>query len=448
MSVLTFSGSRRRLDAKTALAILTTLALLLSMQTWFAPAANAGIVKVRTLTASGTALRHPYAIATDDIGNVYVADTDNHRIVKFSQYGAQLLTFGQGPPAGQPGQLYFPEGVVFANDHIYVADTYNNDVKVFTTGGAYMGQFNAVQGNSFSHPDGIATDCAGNIYVANGYPPYLVQVFDPVGTFVRSFGQDVLSVPVGIAVNSYLADDGCQVVDVFVASESDGMIAEFSGDGTFDRWIGTPGTGPGHFSFPDQIALDLDFVNLRMTLWVAESGIGNERVQAITRDAFGTTWTTTAIITEGNGHLTQPHGVAVNQQGHIFVADTGGTSYVFEYKDADPVLHFRYVDYSRRFIKESSGLWFKLSYNQLLKTCKVLVKATVTVPPNAAHVFTEEAEGVVGNDPVKLKVDLSDRQLQWMKEAWSRGKQVSIAAKAIGKCSGDVRVTNTDRAKV
>src|SRR5215471_15601727 len=65
--------------------------------------------QVTYLTQFGnSSLNFPTGIAVDDIGNVYVADTGNSRVVKFDPTGAVAATFGLGGRNGNPAN---PTGV-------------------------------------------------------------------------------------------------------------------------------------------------------------------------------------------------------------------------------------------------------------------------------------------------------------------------------------------------
>jgi DNA-binding beta-propeller fold protein YncE len=63
-------------------------------------------------------------LTVDNFGNVYVADTGNHRIQKFNDEGKFIGTWGS--LGSDDGQFRTPKGVaVDAQGNIYVADTKN-----------------------------------------------------------------------------------------------------------------------------------------------------------------------------------------------------------------------------------------------------------------------------------------------------------------------------------
>ena len=119
------------------------------------------------------------AIAVDASGNVYVADSGNHRIQKFSSQGVFLAKWGsEGEGDGQFGA---PVGIaVDKAGNIYVADTDNHRIQKFSSEGDFLAKWGN-EGNSdgqLNSPTGIAVDAAGNVYVAD-LENYNIQVFAP-----------------------------------------------------------------------------------------------------------------------------------------------------------------------------------------------------------------------------------------------------------------------------
>jgi DNA-binding beta-propeller fold protein YncE len=67
------------------------------------------------------AFNYPSDIAMDTTGNIYVLDSANHRVQKFSPEGIYLATFGR---RGQgPGEFYNPDSIdIDAHGVLYVMD--------------------------------------------------------------------------------------------------------------------------------------------------------------------------------------------------------------------------------------------------------------------------------------------------------------------------------------
>jgi DNA-binding beta-propeller fold protein YncE len=165
-----------------------------------------------------TSLSLPEGIAVDpSTGNVYVADTANNRIQVFSRDGTFLSKWGRYGSITN-GTLRSPTGIaVDQAGTVYVADTDNNRIQVFSRDGTFIkwGTYGPQKG-SFNHPEGIAVDpSTGNVYVADT-ANNRIQVFSSNGTFLFGIGkygesEEGLRSPSGIAVdpstgNVYVAD--------------------------------------------------------------------------------------------------------------------------------------------------------------------------------------------------------------------------------------------------
>jgi NHL repeat len=109
----------------------------------------------------------PRGPATDAEGNVYVADVSNHRIQKFDSAGNFERAWGKDVDTG--GGTGFEICTVAAS------------CKDGSSGGL---------GGELNLPTGVATDAAGNVYVADTFN-HRIQKFDSSGNFQRAFGKDV-----------------------------------------------------------------------------------------------------------------------------------------------------------------------------------------------------------------------------------------------------------------
>jgi uncharacterized protein (TIGR03663 family) len=118
----------------------------------------------------------PWGIAADQDGNVYVADTWNHRVQKFDKDGKFVNAWGvfesTGGELGKPFAFYGPRQVMVGKDgKVYVMDTGNKRVQAFNPDGSFLTQFGGggVVDGRFDEPTGIAQDSAGNWYIADAW---------------------------------------------------------------------------------------------------------------------------------------------------------------------------------------------------------------------------------------------------------------------------------------
>ena len=153
---------------------------------------NVGLV-ASTLAGSGTAgfadgtwgaaqFNYPHGVATDAAGNLYVADSSNHRIRKVTPAGVVTTLAGSGTGGfadgtGASAQFNTPMDVAMGPDgNIYVADSANNRIrKVTPTGvvttlagnGAASYADGSAESAMFRHPRALTVDTLGYIYVAD-----------------------------------------------------------------------------------------------------------------------------------------------------------------------------------------------------------------------------------------------------------------------------------------
>jgi sugar lactone lactonase YvrE len=133
---------------------------------------------------------NPRGITTDRDGNLYVADTFNNNIRKITPAGVVTTLAGNFRHFGPSGSVGSADGVgtaaLFAGPtgitadragNLYVTDTGNNTIRkitlagVVTTFAGTAGVVGSANGTGsaaqFNHPQGIAADRAGNLYVAD-----------------------------------------------------------------------------------------------------------------------------------------------------------------------------------------------------------------------------------------------------------------------------------------
>jgi DNA-binding beta-propeller fold protein YncE len=323
---------------------------------------------IRSFGSQGMAngyLSGPVGIAIDATGNIYVSDAN--RIQKFTSIGEHVLTFGSY--GSQNGQFSVPLGIAIdASGKIVVCDQ-NNRIQIFNNDGTYVNSFGSYKAYSspeligiainasgqilvtdinngvrvigsvppaiaragtlpsgtlgtlstfgslgtgngqLDYPYGVATDAAGNIYVADS-GNNRIQKFNSDGTYVSSFGSygtenGQFNAPRGIAIDA----DG----NIYVADTDNNRIQMFTSTGTHVSSFGTGGTGNGQFNIPTGIAIDATG-----NIYVADTG--NHRIQMFT--STGTHVSSFGSVGTGNGQFNTPRGIAIDVSGKFVVADT------------------------------------------------------------------------------------------------------------------------------
>ena len=130
--------------------------------------------------APGGTFNQPWGVAIAPDGSVYVADTWNYRIQKFTSDGKFVSMWGSGPGFGND-QFYGPRGLaVDSLGHLFVADTGNKRIVIFDANGNYLSEFGSpgMQLGQLDEPVDVALDELGNAYVTDTWNQR-VQVFTP-----------------------------------------------------------------------------------------------------------------------------------------------------------------------------------------------------------------------------------------------------------------------------
>ncbi len=151
-------------------------------------------------------LRNPQSIALGADGRIYVADTGNDRVQVFTEEG--ILLYQIGAPGKLPGQLRKPTRVaVDSADQVYVVDAGNDRVQKFDAAARVMREF-SLNGND------LAVDAYGFLYFLDGRNGKVIEESpegQPIGKF-GSYGNGVgqMKKSEGIAI---AADGAILVMD-------------------------------------------------------------------------------------------------------------------------------------------------------------------------------------------------------------------------------------------
>ncbi len=222
----------------------------------------------------------PWGVAVGPDGSVYVSDTWNHRVQKFTEDGKPIKTWGQ---YGQPlpevpaskSSFWGPRGIgVDSEGRVFVADTGNKRIVVFDGDGNYITEFGTagLDPGQFDEPTGVAIADDGTVYVTDTWNQRVqaftlnengTQYFPLVQWDVNTwFGQSLDNKPF-IAVS--------KDKHVFITDPEGYRIIEFTDTGEFVRTWGDFGSGPNEIGLAAGVAVDpAGFI------WVTDAG--NNRI--------------------------------------------------------------------------------------------------------------------------------------------------------------------------
>jgi cysteine-rich repeat protein len=321
---------------------------------------SATVVVGGTANAMATALYEPWAVAIDPSGNLLIADSNAHRIVRIDTSGVATTVAGSGAPgfsgdggAATSAQLDTPRGVaVDGIGNVYIADTLNNRIRrvdprgmIETIAGTavagFAGDDGAAIAAKLSAPHAIAVDGLGNLTIADRANNRVRRIdVDGIittiaGTGTASFGGDnaaatsaTLNNPQGVGLDAqgrvYIADTGNQRIRRI---ETNGTITTIAGSGACTTSCAPGFSGDGSAATSARLAAPRGVTTDGAgNVYIADSD--NSRIRKIT----GTTISTIAGLAtpgfSGDGsapagaQLSVPTAVAVGAQGELFVADS------------------------------------------------------------------------------------------------------------------------------
>lgn len=231
-------------------------------------------------------LNGPSGIAIDPFNRDFVvADSDNHRLQRFSAGGTYLGQIGEpGPGDGQFGFSLGGVAIDPRTRNIVVVDRHLSRIQVFASSGAFLtkfGGFGSALGQ-LAHPDGVAVDAVtGDIVVADA-DNHRVQVFAPDGSPRIAFGAQgsgdgEFIRPAGIAVDPASRN-------ILVVDQRNHRVQAFGPSGRYLWQFGGLGSDAGRFTNPTAIAIDPangdilvgDMANLRVQVFDAHGAYRGE----------------------------------------------------------------------------------------------------------------------------------------------------------------------------
>ncbi len=160
--------------------------------------ADADLKRIVRLDQNGKPIGHfgldvlsrPTGLARDpESGHLFVADTYTHEIKVFSAEGVLLNTLGAGARSAGLGEFNAPTHLSFAAGQLYVTDTLNSRVQVLSGAGEFVRTFGrrGLFVGDLPRPKGVAVDKEGNVYVVESYYDHLL-VFNQEGSLLLPIG--------------------------------------------------------------------------------------------------------------------------------------------------------------------------------------------------------------------------------------------------------------------
>ena len=238
---------------------------------------------VTTGNASPGTFNQPWAVAVSKDGKfVYVADTWNHRIQKFTSDGIPLQMWGTAlydPTTSGPFGIWGPRGIAvdkFGN--VFVVDTGNKRVVVYDSDGKFLYQIGSegLDIGQFEEPVGITFDPRGYLYIADTWN-HRIQAFSPNtdgSTYSPILQWEVTGwFSESLDNKPYIASD--HQGHIYITDPEGYRIIEFSSNGEFVRTWGDYGTDAGTFGLPSAVSVDLEG-----NVWVSDAA--NNRIMRFT----------------------------------------------------------------------------------------------------------------------------------------------------------------------
>lgn len=302
--------------------------------------------------AASARLNRPHAVFVDSAGNVFISDTESNKIRKMNAASPFLIQTVAGTgAAGYNGdgiaaataRLNHPEGIyVNAAGELFIADSDNHRIRkvsaaspfnISTVAGngqsGYLGDGVQATSTRINDPHGVFVDTSGNILIADT-DNHRVRRVNTSGVIATVAGTGVAgySGDGGAATGAELDGPRSACVksngEVVISDTMNNSLRKFAPGGSIST---IPATGRG-LNAPGQITLQYSAADSRYYLYIADRG--NHRIRKLD--------TVTGVVSTvagsgirgswGDGfyavwaHLDSPRGVHVDQNGNIFIADT------------------------------------------------------------------------------------------------------------------------------
>lgn len=219
---------------------------------------SAGYISVELATgkkafhsgSAGGRMQKPINITLDTEGNRYISDTGREQVLVFDNNDNFVKAYGQN------GE-FRPSDVAIIDNRIYVADLKNHSIQVLEkTTGANIGRFGKAgsKNGEFYYPTNLTVSSDGQLYVSDT-GNFRVEVYSREGEYLRSYGSlgsgfGKFARPKGIALDRqnrlYAVDAAFENVQLF--NDKARLLMYFS----------EAGVKPENINLPVDITIDYE----------------------------------------------------------------------------------------------------------------------------------------------------------------------------------------------
>lgn len=271
---------------------------------------------------ANSGMRGPLAITSSPEGKIFIADTGNAQIKVFSSMGKYITSFGKGV-------LNYPFGLTYADSKIFVADPNTMKIAVFDEQGQELKPLldqmrlplSSGKLGEVIRPTGIQLSSDGNFYITD-VGNQCVVVLDSKGSFVKSIGRR------GTEEGQFQYPNALAITEdqkLYVSDSNNGRIQIFDKDGEFLYKINGNQGKNGRLSLPRGIVVTSDGTILVVDVF-------SHRVRAFDQAGYEL-WAFGGMGTD-SGFFNFPNGLYVDEPlGRIYVTDRENNRIqVFGYK--------------------------------------------------------------------------------------------------------------------